>query len=181
MPKAFTKVIDTDDDAEEASALPEGQKNYVTPAGLQTLREEWRKLFYDERPQVVQVVSCAAGNGDRSENGDYIYGRKRLREIDRRVRYLLKRMDNAVVVDPKLQRHLDQVFFGAQVEFARANGATQKVQIVGIDEASVADDKISWLSPIARALMKSRVSDQVNLRTPAGLEMLEVLSISYGV
>jgi len=181
MSKAFTKETNPDDSdaAEEAGALPEGQKNYVTPRGLETLREEWRKLFYDERPQVVQVVSWAAGNGDRSENGDYIYGKKRLREIDRRVRYLLKRIESAVVVDSKLQRHLDQVFFGAQVEFAKADGVTQKVQIVGIDEASVADHKISWLSPVARALMKSRVGDQVNLRTPAGLETLEVLSISY--
>jgi len=182
MSKAFTKETDPDDDdaAEEARVLPEGQKNYVTPTGLETLREEWRKLFYDERPQVVQVVSWAAGNGDRSENGDYIYGKKRLREIDRRVRYLLKRIESAVVVDPKLQRHLHQVFFGAQIEFAKVDGVTQKVQIVGIDEASVADYKISWLSPVARALMKSRVGDQVKLRTPAGLETLEVLSISYG-
>jgi transcription elongation factor GreB len=180
MSKAFTKETDqADDDLEESDALPEGQKNYMTPAGLAMLHEEWRKLFHEERPEVVKVVSWAAGNGDRSENGDYIYSKKRLREIDRRVRYLLKRIESAVIVDPKLQRHLDQIFFGAIVTYARRDGAQQTVQIVGIDEASLENGKISWLSPVARALMKARVGDNITLRTPAGSETLEILAIRY--
>lgn len=167
------------EDDEEDNPLPQGQKNYMTPVGLEALRAEWRKLHHDERPRVVQVVSWAAGNGDRSENGDYIYGKKRLREIDRRIRYLLKRMDSAVVVDPAQQKHLDQIFFGATVAYARTDGSEHTVQIVGVDEANLDLGKISWLSPIARALLKARVGDEVRVHTPAGTEILEVLSIRY--
>jgi transcription elongation factor GreB len=152
----------------------------VTPAGLAALQEEFRKLLYEERPKVVETVSWAAGNGDRSENGDYIYGKKRLREIDSRVRYLTKRIESAEVVDPERQKNKDQVFFGATVEYARKDNARQEVTIVGVDEADLASGKISWLSPVARALMRTHVGDVVEVRTPSGPETLEVLSIAYG-
>jgi transcription elongation factor GreB len=182
MSKAFTKETDSDDDGmEETDTLPANQKNYVTPAGFAVLKEEYQRLMYEERPKVVDVVSWAAGNGDRSENGDYIYGKKRLREIDRRVRYLLKRIENAEIVDPLQQKNKDQVFFGATVRILRGDDAVkQTVTIVGIDEADFAKGKISWLSPVARALMKLRVGDSVELRTPSGLEAIEIVSISYG-
>jgi len=181
MSKAFTKETDGDDvEQEETDALPAHAKNYMTPLGLATLQDELRKLLREERPKVVEVVSWAAGNGDRSENGDYIYGKKRLREIDRRVRYLTKRIENAEVVDPAQQKKKDQVFFGATVMFVRENGAKQTVTIVGIDEADLAMGKISWLSPVAKALMKTHVGDVIELRTPAGADSIEVLSIHYG-
>src|SRR6185295_10208044 len=180
MNKAFTKESDgADSEGEEADALPAHVKNYVTPAGLAALQEELRKLRYEERPKVVETVSWAAGNGDRSENGDYIYGKKRLREIDSRVRYLLKRVESAELVDPQLQKNKDQVFFGATVEYARKDN-TQKVTIVGIDEADLNSGKISWLSPVARALMKAHAGDVIEFRTPSGTETIEVLSIAYG-
>src|SRR4051812_38955500 len=145
MSKAFTKESDSADaEVEEADALPAHFKNYLTPAGLAALQEEFRKLLYEERPKVVAIVSWAAGNGDRSENGDYIYGKKRLREIDHRVRYLTKRIESAEVVNPERQKNHDQVFFGATVEYVRSNSAPQKVTIVGIDEADLAKGKISW-------------------------------------
>ena len=180
MSKAFTKETD-DDEAEqdEAEALPAGQKNYMTPLSFAALKEELRRLLYEDRPKVVEVVSWAAGNGDRSENGDYIYGKKRLREIDRRVRYLTKRIESAEVVDPLQQKNTDQVFFGATVEFERKNGTKQTVTIVGVDEANMEEGKISWLSPVARGLMKMYVGDTVELRTPSGIDTLEVLSIRY--
>ena len=181
MSKAFTKETDNaDDEVEEADPLPSHVKNYVTPVGLAALQEEFRKLLYEERPKVVEVVSWAAGNGDRSENGDYIYGKKRLREIDSRVRYLTKRIESAELVDPERQKNLDQVFFGATVEYERKDSTQQKVTIVGVDEANVANGKISWLSPVARALMKARVGDVIEFRTPSGPETVEVLSIEYG-
>jgi transcription elongation factor GreB len=181
MSKAFTKETDgDDDDQEEIDALPAHAKNYMTPQGLAALRDECRRLLYEERPKVVEVVSWAAGNGDRSENGDYIYGKKRLREIDRRVRYLTKRIESAEIVDPQQQKNLGQVFFGATVEYARQDGERQKVTIVGIDEADLAKGKISWLSPVARALMKASQGDVIELRTPAGPDRIEVLSIDYG-
>ena len=181
MSKAFTKDTDTDqdDEPEDAAALPAGQKNYMTPQGLAALKAEWRKLLNEDRPKVVEVVSWAAGNGDRSENGDYIYGKKRLREIDRRVRYLTKRIESAEVVDPQLQKNRDQIFFGATVTYARANGTKHTVTIVGVDEATLAEGKISWISPIARALLKAHVDDEIEVRTPAGRETLEILAISY--
>lgn len=180
MSKAFTKETDDQDEEREVGVvLPMGQKNYVTPAGLAALQDELKQLLHVERPKVVEVVSWAAGNGDRSENGDYIYGKKRLREIDRRVRYLMKRVDNATMVDPAQQKNRDQVFFGAQVEYVREDDTRQTVRIVGVDEADMAAGKISWLSPVARALMKARVGDCVEIRTPSGGDSLEVLSISY--
>lgn len=180
MSKAFTKESDLeDDDQEEIDVLPQHIKNYMTPSGLATLKAELKKLRSDERPKIVEVVSWAAGNGDRSENGDYIYGKKRLREIDRRIRYLIKRVENADVVDPFDQKKTDQVFFGATVSYVRENGSEQTVSIVGVDEADLAAGKISWLSPVAKALMKARKGDIIELRTPSGLDSLEIIGIHY--
>lgn len=153
--------------------------NYITAEGRQALQDELDHLWKKERPEIVSVVSWAAGNGDRSENGDYIYGKKRLREIDRRVRFLRKRLENAVVVDPAAQPNKDQVFFGATVEYENSREEVKTVRIVGEDEAQSLKGKISWVSPVARALMKSRVGDLVTVKTPAGEDELEVLSISY--
>ena len=182
MSKAFTKETDDDgdDEAEAADALPASTKNYMTPTGFDQLQQELRTLLYGERPKIVEIVSWAAGNGDRSENGDYIYGKKRLREIDRRVRYLTKRLESAEVVDPAAQKHLKQAFFGATVTYARADDSEHAVTLVGIDEIDIEHGKVSWISPIAKALLKSKVGDMVELRTPAGTEQLEVLAIRYG-
>lgn len=180
MSKAFTTEKDTDDDElDEAEALPANVKNYMTPGGFAAMQKEWRQLIRVERPKVVEVVSWAAGNGDRSENGDYIYGKKRLREIDRRIRYLNKRLETAEIVDPKLQKNRDQVFFGACVTYVRVDDSEHTVTLVGLDEAELSQGKISWLSPIAKALLKSRVGDSVDVRTPAGVETLEIVSIRY--
>lgn len=183
MSKAFTKETDTDADDHEldqADALPANIKNYVTPSGHAALRDELRQLMQEERPKVVEIVSWAASNGDRSENADYTYGKRRLREIDRRVRYLTKRLDSAVVVDPKQQQRLTQVFFGATVTYARADGSEHTVTLVGVDEADFSQGKISWLSPVAQALMKMRVDDTARIRTPTGIEEIEIVSIRYG-
>ena len=183
MSKAFTRETDSDADdrdADQADALPANIKNYVTPSGHAALQAELRHLLHEERPKLVETVSWAAGNGDRSENADYIYGKKRLREIDRRVRYLTKRLESAVVVDPKQQRGLTQVFFGATVTYAREDASEHTVTLVGVDEADFSKRKISWLSPVARALMKARVSDTVSLSTPSGVEEIEIISIVYG-
>jgi transcription elongation factor GreB len=183
MSKAFTKESDApeaDDDLDDAApAIPAGAKNYITPAGLRRLQDELRQLKSVERPKVVEIVSWAAGNGDRSENGDYLYGKKRLREIDRRIRFLLKRLEIAEPVDPKLQKNREQVFFGATVTYADHKGTERTVRIVGIDEARLEKGEVSWISPIARALMKAREGDSVELRTPHGPEQIEVLEISY--
>ena len=181
MSKAFTKEGngEGDDEPEEPDALPKHVKNYMTRGGFAAMQEELRKLLREERPKIVEIVAWAAGNGDRSENGDYIYGKKRLREIDRRVRYLTKRLEAAEVVDPDRQQGLAQVFFGATVTYAREDGAEQTVTLVGVDEANAAQGRISWISPVAKVLMKARVGDCVELRTPAGMETLEVLSIHY--
>ncbi|KJS70530.1 MAG: transcription elongation factor GreB [Comamonadaceae bacterium BICA1-1] len=180
MSKAFTKETDPEDDDEVAAApLPAGGKNYITPAGLQRLRTELLHLLDVERPRVVEVVHWAASNGDRSENGDYLYGKKRLREIDRRIRFLGKRLEVAVVVDPALQHGSEQVFFGAAVLFARADGSQTRVTILGIDEADPSLGQISWVAPVAQALLKARVGDEVRLHTPGGWEELEVLEVSY--
>ena len=179
MSKAFTKESDTDDERDEPESFPAGQTNYMTPRGVEALRHELRTLLHTERPRIVEIVSWAAGNGDRSENGDYIYGKKRLREIDRRIRYLTKRIESAVVVDPSQQTNRDQVFFGAIVTYERGDGAQKTVAIVGLDEADLAEGKISWQSPVARALMKARVGDAVEMRTPAGSDTLEILAIRY--
>jgi transcription elongation factor GreB len=181
MSKAFTKETDDveEDGLEDQAAQPAGVKNYITPAGYQRLQEELRQLLRVERPKIVDVVSWAAGNGDRSENGDYIYGKQRLREIDRRVRFLTKRLEIAQVVDPAQQKNVDQVFFGATVTYADPAGQERRVRIVGIDEADLDKGCVSWISPIARALLKASVGDVVDLRTPAGREQIEVLSIAY--
>jgi transcription elongation factor GreB len=168
-----------EDDDEAGAALPAGTANYMTPAGHRALEEELRRLARVERPRVVEVVAWAAGNGDRSENGDYLYGKKRLREIDRRIRFLRKRLESAQVVDPAQQKARDRVFFGARVTYAAEDGAETTVTIVGVDEADLAQGRISWLSPVARALLRTRAGDSVAVRTPAGTETLEVLAIAY--
>ncbi len=187
MSKAFKKESDTDEEEADApespDPLPQGFKNYVTPNGLMLLRDELDQLRRIQRPKVVEVVSWAAGNGDRSENGDYIYGKKRLREIDRRLRFLLKRIESAEVVDPARQTNHDRVFFGATVTYVDADGdvdaAEATLRIVGIDEASTARGEVSWVSPIARALMKAEEGDVVELRTPNGTRRIEVVKIAY--
>src|SRR5262245_28402115 len=168
-----------DDEEDAGAALPAGTANYMTPAGFRALEEELRRLSRVERPRVVEVVAWAAGNGDRSENGDYIYGKRRLREIDRRIRFLRKRLESAQVVDPAQQKARDRVFFGARVTYAGEDGSETTVKIVGVDEADLAQGRISWLSPVARALLRARCGDCVPVRTPAGPETLEVLAIAY--
>jgi transcription elongation factor GreB len=181
MSKAFVKETDPEPDLpDEPPAIPAGVKNYMTPHGHRQMQDELRQLLRVERPKVVETVAWAAGNGDRSENGDYIYGKRRLREIDRRIRFLSKRLESAEVVDPKQQRNLDQVFFGATVTYADGRGTEKTITIVGIDEADFARGQVSWISPIARALMKAQEGDTVELRAPAGVEQIEVLEIRYG-
>ncbi|PPE68649.1 transcription elongation factor GreB [Caldimonas thermodepolymerans] len=180
MSKAFTKETDQDDDDDLAlPAMPAGTKNYITPEGYRRLREELMHLIDVERPKVVEVVSWAASNGDRSENGDYLYGKKRLREIDRRIRFLTKRLDIAEVADPSVHYGNDQVFFGATVTYANSRGEERTITIKGIDEADALKGEVSWISPIARALLKAREGDEVQLMTPGGLEKLEVLEVRY--
>ena len=161
--------------------MNDGIRNYVTPNGLQMLQQEHDLLWFTERPKVVEVVSWAAGNGDRSENGDYLYGKKRLREIDRRIRFLRKRLESAVVVDPERQVGLERVFFGATVTYANGRGEELTVTLVGEDEAELANGKISWQSPVGRALMKAEEGDRVTVRSPAGDDVLEVLEVVYTI
>jgi transcription elongation factor GreB len=170
-----------DDDDEDAPAIQRGGKNYMTPAGHARLREELEQLLHVERPKVVEIVSWAAGNGDRSENGDYLYGKKRLREIDRRVRFLGKRLDIAEVVDPAQQVNRVQVFFGATVTYVNSRDEERTVTILGVDEADITRGEVSLYSPIARALLRTRVGDVVRLHTPAGPEEVEILAIRYPV
>ena len=181
MSKAFTKESDSDrdDDVDAGPAQPAGVRNLITPQGVERLRTELKTLQRDERPKVVEKVSWAAGNGDRSENGDYIYGKRRLREIDSRIRFLLKRLEIAEPVDPAQQKNRDQVFFGATVTYADDSDVERTVRIVGIDEASDDGADVSWISPIARALLRARVGDTVEVRTPAGTRSVEVLRIEY--
>ncbi len=180
MSKAFTKELDTDDEDDLPEArLPQGSRNYMTPAGYARLRAELMHLIDEERPRVVETVSWAASNGDRSENGDYLYGKKRLREIDRRIRFLTKRLERAEVVDPSVHHGKDQVFFGATVTFARADGSEETVTILGIDEADSRQGQVSWISPVAKSLLKAREGDAVRLRTPAGVEVLEIVHVQY--
>jgi transcription elongation factor GreB len=183
LSKAFTKETDADgdDDGGEstASALPSGSKNYITPAGYARLRDELLQLMDEERPKVVEAVHWAAKNGDRSENGDYLYGKKRLREIDRRIRFLTKRLEIAEVTDPSVHHGSDQVFFGATVRYVDETGDERSVTILGIDEADSAQSQVSWISPIARALLKSREGDVVKLVTPGGAHEIELLSVNY--
>ena len=182
MSKAFTREDDAPEDdfeAEEESPLPAGSKNYLTPGGWQRMRDELKWLVNLERPEVTRVVSWAASLGDRSENADYQYGKKRLREIDRRIRHLTKRLEAAEVVDPATREETDQVFFGATVEYVNAAGEENTVRIVGIDETDPARHYISWISPVARALIKAREGDTVTLKTPGGDEALEIVEVRY--
>ncbi|MDO4696128.1 MAG: transcription elongation factor GreB [Neisseria sp.] len=153
--------------------------NYITPAGWQALKDELYLLVNKERPEIVQIVNWAASNGDRSENGDYLYGKRRMREIDRRIRFLTKRLEAAQVVDPETREATDQIFFGATVDILRGNGSEQTVRIVGIDEIDTANNKISWISPLARCLIKAREGDEVVLNTPDGREEIEILDVRY--
>jgi len=180
MNKAFVKESDGDEDDEGGlPPIPPGAKNYITPQGYQRIREELLQLIDTERPEVVKIVHWAASNGDRSENGDYIYGKRRLREIDRRIRFLTKRLDLAEVVDPSVHQGSDQVFFGATVTYLNGAGTEQTITIVGIDELDPLKGKISWVSPVALALTKSREGDVVTLTTPAGVDELEILTVTY--
>ncbi|MEZ5652425.1 MAG: transcription elongation factor GreB [Burkholderiaceae bacterium] len=183
MNKAFVRESDNDDDdaegAADAPALPAGFRNYITPGGRDALRSELLELIDVQRPEVVAVVSWAASNGDRSENGDYIYGKKRLREIDRRIRFLTKRLETAVVVDPSLQEQRDKVFFGATVSFLRNGEGPETVTIVGVDEVDPAHGRVSWIAPVSRALIKASLGDEVVLRTPVGEDILEIVEVDY--
>jgi transcription elongation factor GreB len=182
MSKAFTRETDSDDDDEDSPslpALPVGTKNYMTPHGYRLLKAEYMHLLDEERPALVQTVSWAAGNGDRSENGDYIYGKKRLREIDRRLRFLAKRMENSLVLDPAQRGACDQVFFGATVTVCHGDGVERTYSIVGIDEANASKGHISWVSPLARVLLKAREDDTLKLPLPDGVEELVVVEVIY--
>ncbi len=182
MNKAFVKEPDGDDDDDQEFGLPEipaGTKNYITPAGHARIKEELLHLIDVDRPEVVRIVSWAASNGDRSENGDYIYGKRRLREIDRRIRFLTKRLDKAEVVDPSVHYGNDQIFFGATVTYENQRAEETTITIVGIDELDPLNGKVSWISPVARALTKARAGDEVVLHTPAGLETLTILDVTY--
>ena len=184
MSKAFTRETDHEPDGDDDEglappALPAGAKNYLTPAGYARLRAELMALLDDERPKIVEVVSWAAKNGDRSENGDYLYGKKRLREIDRRIRFLTKRLDIAEIADPSLHYGGEQVFFGATVRYVNQRDQARTVTIKGIDEVDTLRGEVSWVSPIARALLKARVGDELQLMTPGGLEQIEVIEVRY--
>ncbi|MBN9369612.1 MULTISPECIES: transcription elongation factor GreB [unclassified Hydrogenophaga] len=180
MSKAFTRESDSDDDDDGvgAPATP-GGKNYLTRTGYERLRRELLGLMDEERPKVVEAVHWAAKNGDRSENGDYLYGKKRLREIDRRIRFLTKRLEIAEVVDPSAHHGSDQVFFGATVTYADGSGRETTITIIGIDEADSTLGQVSWVAPVSRALLKARVGDVVKLAVPGGVQELEVLDVSY--
>lgn len=183
MSKAFTRETDNppdeDDDGVRLPDLPAGGKNYITGAGYARLRGELMELIDSERPKVVEIVHWAASNGDRSENGDYIYGKKRLREIDRRIRFLTKRLEIAEVTDPSVHHGNEQVFFGATVSYVDLAGDERTVTILGIDEVDTSQGQISWVSPVARTLLKARVGDVLALVTPAGVDEIEVLRVSY--
>ena len=181
--KAFTKESDDsgedDDDTASSPPLPAGAKNYLTPAGYARLRAELLTLLDVERPKVVEVVSWAAKNGDRSENGDYLYGKKRLREIDRRIRFLTRRLDIAEIADPSRHHGSDQVFFGATVRFVNEQGDERTITIKGIDEVDHLAGEVSWISPVARALLKAREGDEVTLATPRGPERIAIVAVTY--
>jgi transcription elongation factor GreB len=181
MSKAFTRETEPDEDVDEVrlAPLPAGARNYITPAGYARLRVELLSLIDDERPKVVDIVHWAASNGDRSENGDYIYGKKRLREIDRRIRFLTKRLEIAEVTDPSTHQGNDQVFFGATVTYLDNLGVERSVTILGIDEADSSRSEVSWVSPIARTLLKARVGDLLKLVAPSGVMEIEVLRVTY--
>ena len=179
MSKAFTKETDSEEEDLILPPLPVGGKNYITPVGYKRLRTELLDLIDTERPKVVEAVHWAASNGDRSENGDYHYGKKRLREIDRRIRFLTKRLEIAEISDPAVHHGSDQVFFGAEVMYVDAQGMERTVTILGIDEADSALGQVSWISPVARVLLKTRVGDEVSLVTPQGVQLIEVQRVDY--
>ncbi|WP_434516972.1 transcription elongation factor GreB [Dechloromonas sp. ARDL1] len=181
MNKAFVRESEGDDEEqlEPSLKLPPGTRNYITPAGHARLREELENLVKRERPHVVEIVAWAASNGDRSENGDYIYGKRRLREIDRRIRFLSKRLDLAEVVDPLRQGDNDQIFFGARVTIADVGGQENTYTIVGVDEADVLRGRISWISPLARALIKNREGDSIRFQSPVGVREIDILEVVY--
>ena len=180
MSKAFTKETDHEEELDEPDPLPAHVKNYMTPYGREMLEKELKFLMSDERPRIVEIVSWAAGNGDRSENGDYLYNKKRLREIDRRLRYLTKRLENVEVVDPRRQQGIEQVFFGATVTVCDVDGTDEQTyQIVGVDEANASEGRISWIAPLSRALLKAREGDVIRFASPAGLREIEVVEIRY--
>jgi transcription elongation factor GreB len=182
MSKAFTKENDSNEDLEDRKQLETLSvkvKNYVTPNGFSEMQDELRHLMNNERPKVVATVQWAASNGDRSENADYIYGKRRLREIDKRIRYLTKRLESAEVIDPEQQKHFTQVFFGATVTYELADCTEITVKIVGVDEADLSKGKISWISPVAKSLMKSAIGDIIEIKTPAGSETVKISIIKY--
>jgi len=186
MNKAFTRESEDEDEdgdaPENASPLPAGSKNYMTPAGFGRLKAELDDLLGRERPELVATIAWAAGNGDRSENGDYIYGKRRLREVDRRIRFLIKRLDAAEVVDPMARRDEgedDRVYFGATVTVRNGRDEERTISIVGVDEIDTTRGYISWVSPMARALLKAREGDTVTLNTPGGMEDLDILHVRY--
>lgn len=181
MNKAFVRESEGDDEEqlEPSLKLPPGTRNYITPAGHARLRDELENLVKRERPHVVEIVAWAASNGDRSENGDYIYGKRRLREIDRRIRFLSKRLDLAEVVDPLRQGDNDQIFFGARVTIADVGGQENTYTIVGVDEADVLRGRISWISPLARALIKNREGDSIRFQSPVGVREIDILEVVY--
>ncbi len=181
MSKAFTKESDNDEEEElsdSPSLLPKGVKNYMTPQGVERFRAELRKLMQEDRPKIVEVVHWAAGNGDRSENGDYIYGKKRLREIDRRIRFLSKRLEIVEIIDPKQQKG-ERVFFGATVTVKSEEDGEKIYRIVGVDETDAAQGKVSWISPIGKALLKAKAGDSVTLRSPKGEVDLDIVRVEY--
>ncbi len=182
MNKAFVKENDQDDEESlpGVPSLPPGTRNYMTRKGYEVLRMELDNLVRDERPQLVETVRWAASNGDRSENGDYIYGKKRLREIDRRIRFLIKRLESSTVVTPSEQENTEQVFFGATVTVCDIDGTEEQTyQIVGVDEANASEGRISWIAPLSRALLKAREGDVIRFASPAGLREIEVVEIRY--
>jgi transcription elongation factor GreB len=182
MNKAFTRESDANDDDIASAPAPvpvASGKNYITPAGYERLRAELLELMDSERPKMVETVHWAASNGDRSENGDYHYGKKRLREIDRRIRFLTQRLEIAEITDPSVHLGSDQIFFGARVTYVDRQGEERQVTILGIDEADSSSGQISWISPVARALLKARVGDEVKLATPNGPQILEVVAVEY--
>ena len=179
MSKAFTRETDGEDDDLTLPPLPAGSKNYITPQGYAVLRAELFELIDNERPRIVEIVHWAASNGDRSENGDYHYGKKRLREIDRRIRFLTKRLEIAEITDPSNHHGKDQVFFGATVTYVDEADVERTVTILGIDEADSLKAEVTWVSPIARALLKAREGDVVKLVTPVGVQEVEVVEVRY--
>jgi transcription elongation factor GreB len=179
MSKAFTRETDGEEEDITLPPLPAGSKNYITPQGYAVLRAELFELIDNERPRIVEIVHWAASNGDRSENGDYLYGKKRLREIDRRIRFLTKRLEIAEVTDPSVHHGSDQVFFGATVTYVDEADVERTVTILGIDEADSLKAEVTWVSPIARALLKAREGDVVKLVTPVGVQEVEVVEVRY--